>query len=131
MTERTNPREPVRIALAGLGAIGLRIAQALDGGIPGYALAAVAARDKRRASERLAKLRRPVPVVDIDALEPLADWVIECAPAALLPTITTSFLRAGKTAIVLSAGALLENETLVDLAHQHGGQIVVPTGALI
>ena len=72
MIERTNPPQPVRIALAGLGAIGLRVAQALDEGIPGHALAAVAARDKRRASERLARLGRPVPVVDIDALEPLA-----------------------------------------------------------
>ena len=131
MTERTNPPQRVRIALAGLGAIGLRVAKALDEGIPGYALAAVAARDKRRASERLAAMRRPVPVVDIEALEPLADWVIECAPAALLPAIATPFLRAGKTAIVLSAGALLENDGLIDLARQHGGQIVVPTGALI
>ncbi|HEV2551737.1 MAG TPA: aspartate dehydrogenase [Stellaceae bacterium] len=131
MTERTNPPGQVSIALAGLGAIGLRIAQALDEGIPGYALAAVAARDKRRASERLARLGRPVPVVDLEALEPLADWVIECAPTALLPAIATPFLRAGKTAVVLSAGALLENEWLIDLARQHGGQIVVPTGALI
>ena len=37
----------------------------------------------------------------------------------------------GKTAIVLSVGALLENEDLIALAKQHGGQIVVPTGALI
>jgi aspartate dehydrogenase len=131
MTERTNSPQPVRIALAGLGAIGLRVAQALDEGIPGYALAAVAARDTRRASERLARLVRPVPVVDTEALEPLADWVIECAPAALLSAIAMPFLRAGKTAIVLSAGALLENERLIDLARQHGGQIVVPTGALI
>jgi aspartate dehydrogenase len=114
-----------------LGAIGLRVAQALDEGISGYALAAAAGRDKRRASERLANLRRPVPVVDLDALEPLADWVVECAPAALLAAIATPFLRAGKTAIVLSAGALLENERLIDLAREHGGQIVVPTGALI
>jgi aspartate dehydrogenase len=131
MTERTNPAEPTRIALAGLGAIGLRVAQAFDEGIPGYTLAAIAARDKRRANQRLARLGHPVPVVDLEALEPLADWVIECAPAVLLPAIVTPFLRAGKTAIVLSAGALLENERLIDLARQHGGQIIVPTGALI
>jgi aspartate dehydrogenase len=40
-------------------------------------------------------------------------------------------VRNGKTAIVLSAGALLENEDLVELAKSNGGQIVVPTGALI
>ena len=123
--------EPTRIALAGLGAIGFRLARALDDGIPGYVLAAAAARDPRRASERLASLRHSVAVVDIEALEPLADCVIECAPAALLPRIATPFLRAGKTAIVLSAGALLENEELIELARQSGGQIVIPTGALI
>jgi aspartate dehydrogenase len=32
---------------------------------------------------------------------------------------------------VLSVGALLQNEDLVDLARAHGGQIIVPTGALI
>jgi len=37
----------------------------------------------------------------------------------------------GKTAVVLSVGALLENEDLIALARDNGGQIVVPTGALI
>src|SRR4029079_12037605 len=37
----------------------------------------------------------------------------------------------GKGVIVLSAGALLVNEHLIALARQHGGQIVVPTGALL
>ena len=37
----------------------------------------------------------------------------------------------GKTAVVLSVGALLENEDLIALAKEKGGQIVVPTGALI
>jgi aspartate dehydrogenase len=57
--------------------------------------------------------------------------VIECAPASLLPAIAEPFLRAGKTAVVLSAGAILVNEHLIDLARSHGGQIVVPTGALL
>jgi len=33
--------------------------------------------------------------------------------------------------VVLSVGALLENEDLIALARDNGGQIVVPTGALI
>ncbi len=38
---------------------------------------------------------------------------------------------AGKTAAVLSCGALLDNGDLVEAARAHGGQIVVPTGALL
>ncbi|EHL98301.1 putative aspartate dehydrogenase [Acetobacteraceae bacterium AT-5844] len=122
---------PLKIAIAGLGAVGLKIAQALDAGIPGCELVAVSARDRAAAAERLSGLRRPVPVLEIGALEPLADIVIECAPAALLPEIAAPFLRAGKTVVVLSAGAILRQEQLIALAKAHGGQIVVPTGALL
>jgi aspartate dehydrogenase len=37
----------------------------------------------------------------------------------------------GKQVIVLSAGALLMNMDLVDVARETGGRIIVPTGALI
>src|SRR5689334_15102727 len=122
---------PLRIAIAGLGAIGLKVAEALDRGIPGCALAAVSANDRGKAAGRLAHLAHPPPVVAIDALEPLADLVIECAPASLLPAIAEPFLRAGKSVLVLSVGAILVNEHLIGLARAHGGQIVVPTGALL
>ncbi|MBS7537359.1 aspartate dehydrogenase [Ancylobacter lacus] len=120
-----------RIAIAGLGAVGHRVARALDEGLPGCRLVAVSAHDRARAAERLADLRRPVPVVAIEELEGLADIVVECAPAALLPAIAGPFLKAGKTVIVLSSGAILAHQDLVELAREHGGQIVVPTGALL
>jgi aspartate dehydrogenase len=125
------PKAALRVAVAGLGAIGLKLAEALDRGIPGCVLAAVSANDLSKAAARLSHLGRLVPVVTLGELEPLADVVVECAPAKLLPAIAEPFLRAGKTVIVLSAGAILTNEHLVDLARQHGGQIVVPTGALL
>jgi aspartate dehydrogenase len=124
-------KAPLRVAVAGLGAIGLKVAEALDRGIPGCVLAAVSANDRRKAAERLAHLGRPVPVVGLAELEPLADIVVECAPAKVLAEIAEPFLRAGKVVIVLSAGALLVNEHLIGLARQCGGQIVVPTGALL
>jgi aspartate dehydrogenase len=125
------PKPALRVAVAGLGAIGLKLAEALDRGIPGCVLAAVSANDRDKAAKRLAHLARAVPVVSLDELEPSADIVVECAPAKLLPAIAEPFLRAGKTVIVLSAGAILSHEHLMGLARQHGGQIVVPTGALL
>jgi aspartate dehydrogenase len=124
-------RAPLRVAIAGLGAVGMKVAQELDKGIPGLRLAAVSARDKVAATERLSKLQTPVPVVDIGLLEPMADIVVECAPAKLLREIAVPFLEKGKTIIVLSAGALLSNWDLLDLAKEKSGQIVVPSGALI
>ena len=125
------PKAALRIAIAGLGAIGLKVAEALDQGIPGCALAAVSANDRKKAAEQLSHLGHAVPVVALEELEPMAEIVVECAPAKLLPAIAKPFLRAGKSVIVLSVGAILSNEHLVALARQYGGQIVVPTGALL
>jgi aspartate dehydrogenase len=123
--------QPLRVAVAGLGAVGMRIAVALDKGIPGYRLSAVSARNRLKAEERLSPLQHRVPVVAIEELEPLSDLVVECAPAELLPTIAEPFLEAGKCVIVLSAGAILSNEYLIDIARARGGLLVVPTGALL
>ncbi|HEX3575555.1 MAG TPA: Gfo/Idh/MocA family oxidoreductase, partial [Rhodopila sp.] len=122
---------PKRVAIAGLGAIGLDLAQALAQGIPGYQLTAVSARDLAAAKERLSHLKTEIACVPLEELEAHADLVIECAPAKLLSNAIGPFLKAGKTAIVLSCGALLTNQDLIDLAKQHHGQIVVPSGALL
>lgn len=121
----------LRVAVAGLGAIGLKVAEALDQGIPGCVLTAVSANDRAKAVERLSHLAPQVPVVPLAELEPLADIVVECAPAKLLPDIAEPFLRAGKSVIVLGVGAILSNEHLIALARRHGGQIIVPSGALL
>jgi aspartate dehydrogenase len=120
-----------RVAIAGFGAIGRELAVHFARGISGVELAAVGARDRAKVESNLQALGFDLPIEPIDALEPHADLVVECAPAALLPAIAEPFLRAGKEVIVLSAGALLEHPHLVDLAAEHGGTITVPTGALV
>lgn len=121
----------MRVAVGGFGAIGRTVAEHLDRGIPGLCLSAVSARDVPRAQAAVARLGRPVPVVPLAALAEVAEVVVECAPARCLLEIAEPALRAGRILFVLSAGALLSAPHLVDLAAEHGGQIVVPTGALI
>lgn len=123
---------PTRVAIAGLGAIGQSLARSLAAGVvPGVKLVAVSAKNHAKASDFVKTLAHPVPVLTIEQLEPVADVVVECAPAALLSDIVSPFLKAGKRAIVLSVGALLFNDHLRDVAKAHAGTIVVPTGALI
>ncbi|HEY1944784.1 MAG TPA: aspartate dehydrogenase [Roseiarcus sp.] len=128
--ESRSLRKPVRVAVVGLGAVGLRVVEALSAGVPGCELAAIVVRDRTKAAKQLS-LNRPVPLLSLEDIEPHADIVVECAPAHMLPDIVAPFLRAGKTAIVLSASAILSNYYLVDIARANGGQIVVPTGALL
>jgi aspartate dehydrogenase len=72
-----------------------------------------------------------VQVVALDALADHAHIVIECTPSELLAQIAEPALKAGKRLIVLSVGGLLANPHLEQIAARHGGQILVPTGALI
>src|SRR5258708_2705586 len=104
------------VAIAGFGAIGRVVAETLDRGIDGLALAAVSARDTARAEKAMAGFAHPVPVLPLVRLWEEADIVVECAPAALLRDIAEPALAAGRTLIVLSCGALLDNLDLIDLA---------------
>ena len=130
-TTSTN-QKPLRIAIAGLGAIGKSLARTLAaGGVPGVTLSAVSAKNLDRAREFVETLSVKAAVLAIADLEPNADVVVECAPGALLPQIVTPFLKAKKHAIVLSVGALLSHPDLIELARAEGGTLLVPTGALI
>jgi aspartate dehydrogenase len=124
-------RSDLRVAVAGLGAIGRKVVEALDRGIDGLVLTAVSVQDPEKHRSLLAGLTRTPAVLPIGALVDVADIVIECAPSKLLRSIVAPFVGRGKTAVVLSAGALFDHEDLIEIAKQNGGQIVVPTGALI
>ena len=127
----SSPKVKTSVAVAGLGAIGAGVVQALDRGIEGLALAAVSAQNIEKHRAWLDALKTRPEVLPIERLAEAADIVVECAPGRLVRSIVAPVVARGKTAIVLSVGALLDNEDLIDLAKDNGGQIVVPTGALI
>src|ERR1700742_2022297 len=131
MSDSSRMHARQRVAVVGLGPIGTKVVEALDQGIDGLALVAVSVSDPAKHQRFLAGLKQPPAVLPIEALADNADMVIECAPAKLVRSIVAPFVAKGKIAVVLSVGALLENEDLIALARQHGGQIAVPTGALI
>ena len=118
------------VAIAGLGAIGLPLARALDAGVDGLSLIAVAVRDRAKAAPYLAGFRTPPKLVDIPALAD-ADIVVEAAPAAVFESIARAAIGAGRIFVPASVGALLPRMHLVQQARQTGARIVVPTGALL
>ena len=121
----------IRVGVAGLGAIGRVVARHVSKGIPGLTLTAVAARDQAKAHAWLEHEKITAPLVELDALPQHCDLAVECAPAAALEPICRPMLAAGKRVMVLSAGALLPRTDLIELAAAKGGQIIVPTGALL
>ena len=131
MMDLTSARPKSRVAVAGLGSIGARVVQKLDRGIEGLVLSAVSAQSIAKHRGWLDKLKTRPEVLPIEQLADAADIVVECAPSKLVRSIVAPVVALGKTAIVVSVGALLVNDDLIELAKTNGGQIVVPTGALI
>jgi aspartate dehydrogenase len=121
----------IRVGVAGLGAIGRVVARHVSTGIPGLTLAAVAARDHAKAHAWMEHEKIAAPLVELDTLPHHCDLAVECAPAAALEQICRPMLEAGKRVMVLSAGALLPRPDLIELAAAKGGQIIMPTGALL
>ncbi|WP_424139027.1 aspartate dehydrogenase [Roseomonas chloroacetimidivorans] len=123
---------PLRVAVAGLGAIGRALAAKLtQGAIPGVELTAVSVRDQAKGQDILDSLGSPAKILPLEELAGAADLVVECLPAPAVGALVASVLEAGKKVMVLSVGVLLSRPDLTALAERHRGQIIVPTGALI
>jgi aspartate dehydrogenase len=120
----------ITVAIAGLGAIGLPLARALDAGVPGLTLAAVAVRDRTKAACQLGDFRAAPRVVSLAELAE-CDVVVEAAPAAVFEQVAVPAIEAGRIFVPSSVGALLPRMHLVQRAQVTGARIVVPTGALV
>jgi aspartate dehydrogenase len=127
-----SPHTPLKLAVAGLGAIGLAVARRVDAGeLPGIALVAAAARDQAKANKATAQFRARPPLLALSALADAADIVLECLPAAHFRAVAGPAIAKGRLFMPLSVGALLNHLDLIEQARETGARIVVPTGALL
>lgn len=124
--------QPLKLAVGGLGAIGLAVAARVDAGaLPGIVLTAVSARDEARARERVAGFASRPAVVSLQGLAELGDIVLEAVPARHFPEIAQAAIERGRIFMPLSVGQLLAHMPLVERARTTGARILVPTGALL
>jgi aspartate dehydrogenase len=119
------------VAIGGLGAIGAHLARALDAGVEGLRLVAVAARDQEKARRTIAGFRSAPRLVSLAELAEHADIVVEAAPAAVFEQIAEAAIARGRIFVPSSVGALLPRMHLVARARETGARIIVPTGALL
>ncbi|MBV8791138.1 MAG: aspartate dehydrogenase [Pseudolabrys sp.] len=125
-------KQPLRVGLAGLGAIGLDVAKRLiDGEIDGMVLIAVAVRDADKARKALPQLGDLVALRTTTTLANDCDIVVECLPPALFRDIAISAIDKGRIFMPLSVAQLLDHGDLVTRAKEKGARILVPSGALL
>lgn len=123
--------QELTVGIAGLGAIGLHLARALDQGVQGLRLVAVSARDQAKAAANLAGFKHKPALVSLAELAEHADIVVEAAPAAVFEEVAKAAIERGRVFVPSSVGALLPRMHLVERAKQTGARIIVPTGALL
>lgn len=124
-------KSPLRVGIAGLGAVGLDVAKRLIAGVPGLTLAAVAVRNAEKARRALPQVGDSIAVRKATELANDCDVVVECLPPALFREVAISAIDKGRIFMPLSVAQLLENGDLVERAKLKGARILVPTGALI
>mgnify|MGYP006420761075 CR=1 FL=1 len=125
------PSHPLKVGIAGLGAVGMPVARWLDEGVDGLELVAVSAGDKDRARNRVADFNSPPDVLDIANLVEVSDVLLEGLPPKHFAELAEPAVDQGKTLVVLTLTSLLERLDLVDLAKQTGATLIAATGALV
>jgi aspartate dehydrogenase len=122
----------VKLAVAGLGAIGMGVARAVDTGrVSGIRLVAVSARDRAKAASAIGSFRSVPRIAGLAELAEVADVVVECLPAQQFAAVAYPTIERGRIFMPLSVGALIDHMALVERARATGARIVVPTGALL
>lgn len=126
-------KKQVKIAIAGLGAIGKVLARRIhQGELNNCQLVAVSGRDREKTQQFLDSISASsVEISELNKLAEVADVVIECAPSSVLQEILDSVIKHKKKAIVLSVGALLEMPDLIKKIQEGEAEVLVPTGALL
>jgi len=121
----------LKLALAGLGAVGMAVARRVDAGeIPGITLVA-AARGQEKARKAIEGFKSAPRLLSLAELADAADVIVECLPPQHFAAVAGPAIERGRIFMPLSVGALIDHMSLVDRARETGARIVVPTGALL
>jgi len=119
------------VGIIGYGTIGRVVARALDAGIDGMRLAAVATGRRDKAAAAMAELAQPVEIMSIAAVADCCDIVVDCAPKAVFHEIAETALDRGRILVTVSGAGILANPDIEDLARTNGGRVILATGALL
>jgi len=121
----------MRLGVVGLGVIGRAMVRAADEGRVPASVAAVTTRTPAKAEAFLAGLKTRPPLTDLAGVVEASEVVAEASGGPTVEAICRAALPRGRDVLVLSAGALLEREDLLELARASGSRIYVPSGAII
>ncbi len=124
--------ERYRIGIIGCGVIGSELALSAVRLFPDRITVAALCDIDRSKAEKLAKKIKPEPAISsIDRVIDACDIIVEAAVVEVAREVSEKALRAGKKAMIMSVGGLLEHmDKLVELAAHTGGVLSIPSGSI-
>ncbi|MEE2954702.1 MAG: aspartate dehydrogenase [Pseudomonadota bacterium] len=121
----------MKVGIAGFGSIGKVVGEALDIGIENLTLSGVCGRNYDKTKQRISNLKFPPLIMPAQELAEKCEVIVECVPKAAFLEIAEPVLKLGKLLITVSGAGILANPQVIDLAKNHGGRIILATGALL
>ena len=107
------------VGIIGLGTIGSVVAKALDDGIVGMKLVAVASGRRERAIAKLSNLSSSVDVMTIDEVSERCEIVVDCAPKSVFRDIAVAAFSRGRTLVTVSGAGILHALTRKFFVSEH------------
>lgn len=124
----------MRIGIVGIGAIGKELCLAIDSRVVNAELAAIYDRDVTMAVEFASKLKSKPRVLKLEEMLDSVDLIVEAASQAAVREIAIPALEKGKSIMIMSVGALLDEKFFKEikkLAVQNNCKIYIPSGAIL
>ncbi len=113
--------QDIKIGVAGCGALGTIVCNALRDGIEGYDFVGVS---------DIEEVDFGVPNLSFAELAEKCDMVVECLPPKIVPELAQDVLKRDKDLMMISACSLLLFPEINDIAAKSNGRIMMPSGAI-
>lgn len=124
------PLNPMRVGLVGCGNIATEICRAVaDSAFPAEIVALVDV-DPGRGRALQAEYAPKAMCCSLLEAAAHADYLVECAVAAVVPEVLAMAVRNTHGCLILSLGALVTDPGLLDTAHRSGLRVRIPSGAV-
>ena len=118
------------VGIIGYGTIGRVVARALDDGISGMRLAAVATGRRDKAAAAMTELSQPVEIMSIAAVAERCDIVVDCTKSGVRDIAETT-LGLGRILVTVSGAGILANPDIEEFGRDNGGRVMLATGGLL
>ncbi len=123
----------LKIGVIGCGAIGTEICKAINTKLISAGLEGVYDKNAQNCERLLETLENKPEILSPDEMISKADIIVECASQAAVREFGSKILDSGKDLMILSVGALMEQDLLDKLiysARTHNCRIYIPSGAI-